>query len=58
MTQQSMSSLRIPVKSHSDSGVCRTVKSEKRLVENIVHQVCDMERNPRNFLWESPDNER
>jgi len=23
---------------------------EKILVEIIVHQVCDMERNPRNFL--------
>jgi hypothetical protein len=50
--------MRIPVKSHTDSGVMRTVRRGETLVEYIVHQVCDMVRNPRSFLWESPSKER
>ena len=50
--------LRIPVMSHTNSGACRTVRRGEMLVEYIVHQVCDMVRNPRSFLWESPSKER
>ena len=50
--------LRIPVMSHTDSGACRTVRRGETLDEYIVHQVCDMVRNPRSFLWESPSKER
>ncbi len=42
--------VRNPVKSHNETGVCRTVGREKTLVKDIVHQVCGMDRFPRNFL--------
>jgi len=47
-------SLHIPVMSHTESGVCRTAKRGETLAKYIVHQVCDMERNPLSFLCESP----
>ncbi len=52
--QVSQKYLHIPVMSHTENGVCRTAKKGKTLVEFIVHQVCDMERNPLSFLCESP----
>jgi hypothetical protein len=47
--------LEIPVISHTHSGALRTVRRGKTLVEIIVHQVCDIVRNPLSFLWESPN---
>lgn len=47
--------VRIPVMSHTDSGACRTLRRGETLVKIIVPQVCDRVRNPRNFLWESPN---
>ena len=48
------SEMRNPVKSHSDSAPCRTVRTMETLVEAIVHQVCGMFRIPLTFLWDSP----
>jgi len=42
--------VRNPVKSHTLTGASRTVRREKTLVKDIVHQVCGMDRYPRNFL--------
>jgi IS30 family transposase len=42
--------VRKPVKSHTQTGACRTVRRGKTLVKFIVHQVCGMDRFPRNFL--------
>jgi len=47
--------MEIPVISHTHSGALRTVRRGKTLVEIIVHQVCDIVRNPLSFLWESPN---
>jgi len=41
--------VQIPVKSHSESGACRTVGQEKTLVMDIINHMCGMERNPSNF---------
>lgn len=50
-----LTSMEIPVISHTHSGALRTVRRGKTLVEIIVHQVCDIVRNPLSFLWESPN---
>ena len=42
--------VRNPVKSHTLTGVSRTVGREKTLVKDIIHQVCGMVRDARNFL--------
>ena len=47
--------MEIPVISHTHSGALRTVRRGKTLVGIIVHQVCDIVRNPLSFLWESPN---
>jgi len=42
--------MEIPVISHTHSGALRTVRRGKTLVGIIVHQVCDIVRNPPAIL--------
>lgn len=38
--------MQIPFNSHGDSGNNRTLKKRKSWSKRIVHQVCELERNP------------
>ena len=42
--------VRKPVKSHTLTGVCRTVGKEETLVKVIVHHVCGIDRFTSIFL--------